>query len=257
MNKKTEKPHIAEFRVYEELNDFLPPKHRKKSFLHHFSKNPAIKDVIESLGIPHTEVDLILVNNQSVDFSYPLQNGDRVAVYPVFELLDITPIMHLRPKPLRKPKFILDVHLGKLAHYLRLLGFDTAYQKQLSDQEIIEIALQEKRIILTRDIGLLKNKRITHGHWMRATNPNNQVKEVLQKFDLYKKTDAFTRCLECNNLLTSIEKEKVKNRLDSKTRAYFDKFYCCSQCNKIYWEGSHYDKMKNLIAQWMGKEKQH
>src|SRR3989338_9144205 len=113
----------AHFRFYEELNDFLPPERRKTTFTREFRNRASVKDMIEALGVPHTEVDLILVNGASVDFSYLVQDGDRISVYPMFESFDIRPLVHLRPRPLREPKFVLDTHLGKLAVYLRLLGF--------------------------------------------------------------------------------------------------------------------------------------
>src|SRR5262249_47787352 len=158
------------FRFYEELNDFLPLEKKKNSFLYSFSETASIKDIIESLGVPHTEVDLIVVNGESVDFSRQLTQGDHVSIYPVFEAFDISPIIKLRPAPLRNTRFILDVHLGKLARYLRLLGFDTFYETHCDDAQIISIAKNEHRIILTRDVGILKNKQVTHGHWMRAIN---------------------------------------------------------------------------------------
>ena len=150
------KPHAppirsAFFRFYEELNDFLAEEQRKTTFLYEFIGTPSVKDTIEAIGVPHTEIDIILVDGEAVTFYYLLHGGERVAVYPVFESIDITPLVHLRSKPLRNPKFVVDVHLGKLAHKLRLLGFDTLYRNDFKDDEIIERSLREKRIILTRD----------------------------------------------------------------------------------------------------------
>jgi hypothetical protein len=138
---------VASFRFYAELNDFLPRAQRHTTFPYHFTGTPAVKDAIEAAGVPHPEVDLILVNGMSVAFDYPLRDGDRVAVYPVFESFDISPIVHLRPQPLRETKFILDVHLGKLAKHLRMLGFDTLYRNDYQDPDIIATALRERRII--------------------------------------------------------------------------------------------------------------
>ncbi len=174
------------FRFYEELNDFLPFKYRKKRFEYNIATNTSVKDAIESLGVPHTEIDLILVNSNSVDFSCNLKEGDHVSVYPKFESFDIAELTKIRSEPLRKIKFILDVHLGKLAKYLRLLGFDTLYHNNLDDPEIIEIAKTEKRIILTRDLGILKNNKVTHGYWLRSQDSKEQLKEVIQRFDLKK-----------------------------------------------------------------------
>src|SRR5688572_2235611 len=146
----------CEFRFYEELNDFLPRERRKRSFEHAFDGTPSVKDRIESLGVPHTEVDLILVDGEPVDFAHRLRGGERVAVYPMFERFDVAGLTRVRAEPLRDPKFVLDVHLGRLAAFLRVLGFDCVYFNDLHDDEIVRIARAERRIVLTRDIGLLK-----------------------------------------------------------------------------------------------------
>lgn len=238
---------IAEFRFYEELNDFLPKKHRKKSFIYHFRYNQSVKDAIEALGVPHAEVDLILVNGNPVDFNYTLKNGDRVSVYPVFESLDISEVTLLRHKPLREPRFILDVHLGKLCKYLRMLGFDTFYKNNLDDHDIIRIASDEKRIILTRDVGILKNGNVSHGYWIRSQNSRKQLSEVLQRFDLYKLIRPFYRCVVCNGLVDEIEKQQVYLQLPENTRKHYQNFYHCTSCGKIYWEGSHYANMQAFV----------
>jgi uncharacterized protein with PIN domain len=245
------KMNLAYFRFYEELNDFLPSEKRKELFPYTFSGNPSVKDAIEAMGVPHVEVDLILVNSLPVDFSYKLKNADSVSVYPVFESLDIASVTHLREKPLRDMKFVADVHLGKLARYLRLCGFDTYYSKDSNDRNIINISLSDKRVILTRDKEMLKNKRVTHGFWIRSVYPDEQLKDVLLHFDLKKKTTLFTRCMECNGLLEDVAKKDILNRLLPKTRQYYRKFKKCRQCDRIYWNGSHYQKMKRHIKSIM------
>ncbi|MFA5973943.1 MAG: Mut7-C RNAse domain-containing protein [Lentimicrobiaceae bacterium] len=237
----------ATFRFYEELNDFLPSYKKKVAFLYSFFGTPSVKDVIEALGIPHVEVDLILVNSISVDFKYTLQNNDFVSVYPVFETLDISDVSHLRNQPLRETKFILDVHLGKLAKYLRTFGFDTMYQNDYDDREIIRISIAEHRIILTRDISMLKVKSVTHGYFVRNQQPKMQLSEVLNHFDLYQAFDPFSRCIKCNGKLERIEKEKIIQKLEPLTREYFDTFFRCLDCQSIYWEGSHFDRIKSFI----------
>ncbi len=239
----------AFFRFYAELNDFLPTNKRQKTFSYRFFGRPSVKDAIEALGVPHPEVDLILVNGISVGFDYHLSAGDRISVYPVFELLNISDVTRLRPKPLRDPKFILDVNLGKLARKLRLLGFDTLYGNACDDQEIVDLALKERRIILTRDVGLLKHKEVTHGYWVRATLPFRQTVEVVRKFDLFSAIRSFNRCLDCNGLLETVAKEEIQHLLPKKTRQHFDEFYRCNGCGKIYWPGSHYAKMKRFVQQ--------
>jgi uncharacterized protein with PIN domain len=235
------------FRFYEELNDFLPLLKRKTSFEYSFKGNPSAKDAIEALGIPHVEVDMIIVNGKPVDFSYKIKNEDQISVYPVFESMDISGVSPLRDKPLRVTKFVADVHLGRLSKYLRLCGFDTYFDADLSDNQIIGISLKEHRIILTRDRGLLKNKIVTHGYWIRSMKPEMQLKEVLQKFDLRNRLNPFVRCLKCNGLIEDVNKVEVKDRLLQRTKDFYTDFKRCKVCGNIYWEGSHYERMKKFI----------
>ncbi len=169
----------AQFLFYEELNYFLPAEKSKLNFTYNFMGSPSVKDAVEAIGVPHTEIDLILVNGKSVSFSYHITEGDDISVYPVFESMDIVEVTRLREKPLRVAKFVLDVHLGRLAKNLRMLGFDTLYSNNYSDSEIANISTAENRIILTRDTGLLKNKKVTHGYWIRSQYPKEQLKEVM------------------------------------------------------------------------------
>ncbi len=234
-------------RFYEELNDFLPQYRRKVTFQHTITGRMSVKDIIESLGVPHTEIDLILINHESADFKTKPENGDLVSVYPVFESLDVAGITKLRPKPLRHPRFILDVHLGKLAKYMRMLGFDTLYKNNFEDNEIIEISINENRIILTRDLGILKNSKVTRGYWVRSQKPRVQLDEVLKRFDLFSQIEPLNRCIECNGQIVEVEKDKIASLLKPKTRKYFNDFYQCSSCKKVYWEGSHFSKMLEKI----------
>ena len=235
------------FRFYAALNDFLPRHKKQKCFDFLFPGHSSIKQAIESLGVPHTEIDLILVNGESVNFSYRPQNGDRVSVYPVFESLNISSINQLRPVPLREPKFVLDIHLGKLATYLRILGFDTYYRNDSEDPVLAKISNKEKRILLTRDRGLLKRNLVTHGYCIRSTQAPQQLKEVIRRFDLARNISPLKRCLKCNGLLQPVEKEKVLDQLEPRTKLYYDRFFICTCCNKIYWKGSHYYKIKKFV----------
>ena len=237
----------AFFRFYEELNDFLPKAKRKTRFEHNFIDRTSIKDMIESVGIPHSEVDLILVNGNSVDFSYVVNDLDDISVYPVFESLDISEVQHLRAKPLRDTKFVLDVHLGKLARYLRMIGFDTKYKNDYNDDEIVDISLKEKRTILTRDRGILKRCEVSHGYWIRNQNPELQLKEVTERFNLKNQIREFVRCLECNTGLVKVDKEKIIDRLPMKVKQRQNDFWYCKNCDKIYWQGTHFEKMKKII----------
>ena len=238
-----DKENNAYFRFYEELNDFLPDTQKKQTLTYSFQGNPGIKDPIEALGVPHTDVELIIVNGTSVGFDYQLQNQDRVAVYPVFESFDVTPLVRLREKPLRQPCFILDVNLGKLAKLLRLLGFDAAYRNDYADADVVRIGSSNQRIILSRDRRLLYHKAITHGYWVRAVDPEQQLTEVIRRFDLYRSIQPFHRCLDCNGLISSVAKEQVIDQLEPLTKKYYEEFYRCESCGKVYWKGSHYEHM--------------
>jgi len=236
------------FRFYEELNDFLPRDRRKQDFTIHFRPQNSVKDMIESVGVPHTEVDLILVNGESVDFAYIVQPGDRISVYPEFEALDISGLTRLRPEPLRRTRFILDTNLGKLVRYLRLLGFDTLYNTDWHDAELAKIAAAgNKRILLTRDHGLLKRKQVSHGYFVRNDQPEMQVREVLSRFDLYQAIKPFSRCMQCNGLIRPVEKTQVIDRLPRRVAEVFDQFSECEYCGRVYWQGSHYDHMQRII----------
>ena len=197
---------------------------------------------------------MILVKNKSVKFTYKLKDGDDVSVYPVFESFDISNIQRLRPKPLRRPKFVLDVHLGTLARYMRMFGFDTKYENDYSDEQIIEISIKEKRAILTRDLGILKQTRVTHGYWVRNTKPVKQIEEIIERFDLKNAIKEFSRCITCNSILKPVKKEKVVDKVPAKVYNYQTKFYLCKECNKVYWKGSHYLKM-NLLVERMKETK--
>lgn len=215
--------------------------------MYSFTGRPTVKDAVEALGVPHTEIDMILVNGISVDFSYKLRNEDAISVYPVFESMDISTVTHLREKPLRDPKFILDVHLGKLAKYLRLSGFETYYEKAYDDNEIIRRALSGHLTVLTRDLGILKNKLVTRGYWVRSQLPGEQLREVLIRFDLKNLLKPFTRCTICNAILADAGKIEVEDQLLPKTRLYYQEYKKCPDCGRIYWKGSHFEKMKKNL----------
>lgn len=237
----------AFFRFYAELNEFLPQNRKYKSFSVSFKGRQSVKHLIESSGIPHTEVDLVLVNGQSVDFSYLVRQHDRISVYPVFESLDITPLLRLRPKPLRVPCFVLDGHLGRLAAYLRMLGFDALYRGDFDDEELAEISAGQSRILLTRDRGLLKRRLVTRGFCLRTKEPRQQLLDVVQRFDLLAQINPFTRCISCNGILQEVDKSEILEQLQQKTRKYFDHFSRCQECGKIYWKGSHHERMLTLL----------
>jgi uncharacterized protein len=237
----------ADIRFYSELNDFLAPWRKSRTTSCGFCVSGSVKDLIESLGVPHTEVDLVLANGESVDFSYRVKNGDRISVYPQFEAMDISPLVRLRPQPLRDLRFVADGHLGRLAAYLRMVGFDTLYRSDCGDEQLARISANDKRILLTRDRGLLKRNIVTRGYWVRTTNPRDQLAEVLQRFDLSASIAPFERCVHCNELLQPTRKELISDRLQPETKQYYNEFCTCPACHRIYWKGSHYRRMQRFI----------
>lgn len=235
-------------RFYAELNDFLPYNRRQVEFLYPCQEAAAVKDTIQAAGVPHTEVDLILVNGVSVDFNHQLQDGDRVSVYPVFEALDIGPLLRLRPAPLRVTRFVLDAHLGRLAATLRLLGFDSLYSNTANDADLAATSVQEHRILLTRDRGLLKRRCVTHGYCVRSSDPRQQAREVVLRFDLAHQAVPFQRCLRCNGQLEPASRESVTADLPPGVRGLEAGFQRCQACRQVYWPGSHYAALQDLVA---------
>ncbi len=236
------------FRFYASLNDFLPPERKQVEFLHDFELDSSLKDMIEALGVPHTEIDLVLVNGISSSFKHLLRGGERVSAFPWFHSLLPDSTERLRPPPLLEPRFACDVHLGRLSAYLRMLGFDTFYRNDCPDDQLATIAVQERRILLTRDRGLLKRTMVVHGCFVRASDARIQIQEVIGHYNLSNRISLFTRCMNCNAALQPVRKEEVLDRLPPRTSQCYDDFRLCPGCGKIYWKGSHYRRMRQLIA---------
>jgi uncharacterized protein with PIN domain len=236
----------VDLRFYAELNDFLRDAWKKRRFRVELNRRTSVKDLIESLGVPHTEVEIILANGTSVDFSYIVKDEDDLSIYPMFESVDVSPILRLRDEPLRETKFVLDCHLGRLARYLRQFGFDTLYRNDYSDDDLAEISSTQQRILLTRDRNLLKRSVITHAYFIRDHDPRKQLDEVIRRFDLSSQIIPFGRCTRCNGLVEEVDKQAIADQLEPKTRKYFDAFWQCSNCGQIYWEGSHVQHMQKL-----------
>ncbi|GFG73290.1 Mut7-C RNAse domain-containing protein [Mycobacterium botniense] len=237
----------VDVRAYAELNDFLQPEWRGMTVRQPFRTHQTVKDVLEAMGIPHTEVDLILVNGDPVHFAHRPAIGDRIAAYPVFEALDIGATARLRPVPLRDPRFVVDINLGRLARLLRLLGFDVWWSNTADDQTLVDISLSQQRILLTRDRGLLKRRVLTHGLFVHAEHPEQQTLEVIRRLDLRQRLAPLTRCVRCNGSLATVTKDEVIAQLEPLTRRYYNQFSRCSQCKQIYWAGSHYTRLMRLV----------
>ncbi len=243
----------ARVRFYAELNDFLEPAARGGAVVHSFSGRPAVKDMIESLGVPHTEVDLIVIAGEAVPFEYQVEDGDRISVYPTFRRLEPGADQRLQPVPLPEPRFILDIHLGQLTNYLRMLGFDCLYRNDFADEELAELSWQEDRILLTRDRELLKRGRVRRGYYLRSTVPREQVVEVGRRFRLLEASEPFRRCIRCNGLLKSVDRDDVEGEIPPDAGRHYRHFRRCPTCHKVYWDGSHVERMRALID-WIGSQ---
>jgi uncharacterized protein len=235
-------------RFYAVLNRFLPPDVRQAAIEYDLDRRASVKDLIESLGVPHTEVDLVTVHGTPVDFAYLVRAGDQIGVYPPFASLDVDATISLRPPPPRPPRFLLDVHLGRLAGYLRLLGFDTRYRNDYDDETLARLAGEEQRILLTRDRQLLMRSAVVHGGHVWETNPEQQLAEVVARFNLAGEASPFHRCMRCNDLLEPVAKASIVERLEPKTRLHYDEFHRCRGCDRIYWPGSHHERLRRMVG---------
>jgi uncharacterized protein with PIN domain len=238
---------VAVFYFHSALNDFLPKEKQRLDICVTFKKHETVKHLLESQGVPHTEVDVILVDETAVDFNAQLIDGNRVEIFPVSKIFENAPAVHLQPEALTEPRFVADGHLGKLASYLRLLGFDVLYRGDYDDDSLAEISSTHKRILLTRDRGLLKRNLVQYGYWVRSKSPMDQVLEVLQRYALAEQAQPFSRCARCNGLLVQVEKAEVSDRLEPKTKMYYDDFKVCQNCDQIYWKGSHFKRMESQL----------
>ena len=240
------------FRFYEELNDFLPARRRKRDFQVDFKGRESVKDMIEALGVPHTEVDLVLVNGKSVDFGCIIQDKDRISVYPLFESLDIRDVTRLREIPLRQTRFIADIYIRDIVKYMRAMGLDVYYDTSLSPREIIRISKRENRTILTKSRKLLKFRDVTHGIFIRPGTTVEQIRGIIDYLSLRGVMEPFSKCLQCNKFLVRVSKERILDRIPPKTREFCDEYSYCKACDRIYWKGTHYMKIKKVVDEILG-----
>ncbi len=219
------------------LKDFLHQEQRDQVITVHFRGRQSIKHLAESLGVPHPEIGQVQINGQEGMLNAITQDGDRVEVHPVSNGSPVD------------ARFLLDNHLGRLAAYLRMLGFDCLYQTDYDDAEMAAILQRDERILLSRDRRLLMRKVVTYGYCLRSLNSMEQLTEVVQRFELKDRIIPFHRCVRCNHPLEPVSKEAILDRLEPLTRQYFDEFHICPACKQIYWKGSHYERMQRLIEQ--------
>lgn len=235
---------LAVFFFHGSLNDFLPEKKKGTGIRSAFNSDQSVKHLIESLGVPHTEVGCILVNGARVEFGYLVADGDRVDVYPQTS-------MPAEQEASGELRFVIDNHLGRLAAFLRMLGFDSLYRNDYQDDELARITAEDRRILLTRDRRLLMRNQVQRGYWVRSLDPRQQVWEVVERYKLYDRAVPFRRCIRCNGVLQPVSKESVLDRLEPLTRLYFEEFRICPDCQQVYWKGSHYERMREFIDEWV------
>ena len=245
----------AVFRLYAELNDFLPQLQKGSQIALSFVPPVPVRHLIELLGVPHTEVELIIANGRSVGLDYFVCDGDLVSVYPVFEAFDISPLLRLRHAPLRESRFVVDVHLGKLNRYRRMLGFDSLLDATWDDRQLAAVSAEQHRILLTRDKALLMRACVTHGCYVRSAAPKQQLRYLLRRLDLYRQVRPFTRCIECNGRIDPVAKKEIEARLPEHTRRLHREFWRCAGCGRVYWKGSHYSRMNRLVEHLANAER--
>ena len=236
-------------KFHAELKDFLPLKWRNTRFDYALKKTRSVKDLIESIGIPHTEVDIITVNGISASLRDLVKGGENINVYPAFVEPAAKPLIHNLPKLSAETRFVVDVHLGRLAGYLRMLGFHSKYRNDYDDAEIMDISAHEKRIVLTSDRRLLMRKLIDHGYYVRSRIPRQQILEVFRHYRLKPMQSGQKHCIKCNGIILRVDKAAIESRLLPLTKKYYNHFYQCQDCQKIYWEGSHHNQMRKLIEE--------
>jgi len=234
-------------RFYAELNDALPPSRRMRDHTWSLPHGGTVSDLLASAGVSEKSVDLVLVNGESSGGHRVLSDGDRVSVYPVFESLDIRTVSRMRAHPLRAQTFVLDTHLGKLASYLRMLGFDTTYRNTFDDAELVRISVDESRLLLSRDRLLINTAGLPRAYLVRATDPKLQVREIIDRFDLHFSAKPFTRCLRCNTILQSVAPESVAHSVPPRAREHMHEYFTCPSCDRVYWKGSHHARMTRFI----------
>jgi uncharacterized protein with PIN domain len=228
---------LARFEFDEALRPLLERSKRSGAFQYPFSGPQSAKHLIESVGIPHTEIGEVHCGGRRVGLDYQVQDGDEVNVRS-------TPAGRSTSG---EPRFALDGHLGRLCSSLRMLGFDCSYDNDVEDRELASVAVAEKRYLLTRDRHLLMRKRVLLGYLVRSLDTNEQLVEVTRRFGLMSMLAPFRRCIRCNTLLEPVEKQAVLDRLQPLTRRYFEVFHICPHCGQVYWKGSHVDRMLQAI----------
>lgn len=227
-----------------------PPFRGQKRVDYDLTRQASVKDIIEALGVPHTEVGRLTVSGREISFFAPGVNHETLDVYPLSPPVDVTTPSLLRPEPLPGITFAVDMNVGKLSTLLRMAGFDTFYQNDISDPRLVEVAVREKRILLSKDTDLLKRKEVVFGYLVREIHPEKQLAEIVHLFGIKEQFKPLSRCLRCNGLLQPVGKQQIIEQLEPLTKKYYDSFRQCQGCGKIYWPGSHRDKMLLVLDKY-------
>jgi hypothetical protein len=239
---------LATLRFYEELNDFLPQAQRKRDLPLRFDEPAPVRHLVETCGVPHTEVEIVLLNGESVDLEARVRDGDRLAVYPVFESFDVRPALRIRPEPLRSLRFAADAHLGRLARDLRLLGFDTWFENDAGDDALARLSAEEGRVLLTRDRQLLMRREVTRGCYLRAARPEEQLAYVVKRLQLCGAMRPFSRCTACNAEVVAVPRDVVIDQVPVGVAKRRDRYWSCPGCGRVYWQGTHWRAMAGRVA---------
>ncbi len=235
---------------HRELRWLLAKRYRQqKKIVYDLGRRTSIKDAVEAFDVPHTEIGELLVNDKSVDFSYLVQDGDQITILPCPVPTDPCKPCLLRPRPLPRLRFLVDINVARLHSYLRMAGFETLYEPNLEDEAIACLAVEKACLLLSRDRGLLRRKIVTHGHLLRAQDPVEQLAEVIRQYDLTASIKAFSRCMHCNQVLQPVDKEEIIHLLEPLTRKYYQSFSRCPACSHLYWSGSHKTAMEQTLQQ--------
>lgn len=235
--------------LHGDLVNFLKPNLRFLDLAIELKGTPTIKHLVESLRIPHTEIGSVRVNGKWEELNFIPAIGAVIDVFPMSGISEKNePAV---PTDLCK-HFLLDNHLGKLAVYLRILGQDVDYRNDYQDAQLVEIAFQESKTLLTRDRGLLMHKKIEDGLLIRSMNPGEQLVEVYQRYGF--QIHLLSRCLRCNSSLQVVDKAVILDRLQPLTRKYFNEFRLCPNCDQIFWKGSHYLNMLAMMKDYFPNE---
>ncbi|MFC1744959.1 Mut7-C RNAse domain-containing protein [Candidatus Riflebacteria bacterium] len=237
----------AILRFYGELNYFLPDSVWHRPFYYSFYENPTFSDLMDSFKIPPEKIGLLLLDGEVVELSCPLKEGSRATFYPRFQNIDISEEISASKKPVVSPRFILPLNLGKLTKYLRMLGFDSICEPDFIPGKVDVLAMQEGRVLLSRSKKFAARKLYAECYVVKSEQPAIQVREVVNRFNLMPLVKYFQRCLKCNSPLKVMEKSEIYSRLLPYIRKNFNLFFICPGCDRVYWMGTHYKKMKEKI----------